>query len=168
MNQPNSGVSGFQKFKLWTCGPIILGGLLLIGAAFVGMVLLLGHDSFHPPMDKKEAANILMQTLRAGNYGKALEILGPYAPENFGGDANKFKQWVEHNHFQPKSWAWTGEKSGRLMPGNREVKSGYTLSGSVVFSDDESGTVEMQLEAFGLEHNPWRVEALKLKRAAKE
>jgi hypothetical protein len=54
------------------------------------------------------------------------------------------------------------------MPGNREVKSGYTLSGSVVFSDDESGTVEMQLEAFGLEHNPWRVEALKLKRAAKE
>jgi hypothetical protein len=76
MNQPNGGVSGFQKFKLWTCGPIILGGLLLIGAAFVGMVLLLGHDSFHPPMDKKEAANILMQTLRAGNYGKALEILG--------------------------------------------------------------------------------------------
>jgi hypothetical protein len=45
--------------------------------AFVGMGLLLGHDSFHPPMDKKEAANILMETLRAGNYGKALEILGP-------------------------------------------------------------------------------------------
>ena len=119
-------------------------------------------------MDKKEAANILMESLRAGNYGKALEILGPYAPEDVGGDANKFKNWIERNRLQPKSWAWTGEKSGRVMADNREVKSGYTLSGSVVFSDDESGTVEMQMEAYGLEHNPWRVEALKLRRILRE
>ena len=152
--------SAKDRIKLAIFIPLFLLGLMFI-AGVGGLMLWM---MFHPGMEKRQAADILMTSLQRGDYPAAYQILetGP-ADLIVGGNQDKFKAWIEANKFQIRSWTWTDEKSGRMVKG-RHVNSGSTLSGTVVFTDGTRGTVEVSMEALGMAHNPWRFESFELKR----
>jgi hypothetical protein len=155
-----------MKPKPWMFGV----GCLVLGAiAFVGVVVLVVFKSGGPRLGKRQAADILMTTLQAGDYPKAFQVLGPYegAGRAFGSDATTFQKWIETNNFQVKSWAWTKEEEHYSSTGTgarRSSFTGYTLYGTVLFADGTSGTVELEMEILGLQYNPWRFEGFRLKR----
>jgi hypothetical protein len=150
---------------------IIGGGCLVLGVIFlVCCVMLVIRATSRPTMSKRQAADILMSALQAGDYAKAFEVLGPHdgAGRDFGSDASKFQNWIETNSFQVKSWTWTNEKevtsSNNRTGVNRTSWSGYTLYGTVLFTDGTRGTVELKMNALGLQYNPWRFQGIRLKR----
>lgn len=148
---------------MFGAGCFVLGAIVLV--CFV--VLAVWTTMSRPTMSKRQAADILMSNLQAGDYPKAFEVLGPYdgAGRDFGSDASKFQKWIETNSFQVKSWAWTHEKEVRSSSGvNRSSSSGYTLYGTVLFADGTRGTAELKMNAFGLQYNPWRFQGIRLKR----
>ena len=124
-----------DRIKLAIFIPLFLVGLMFI-AGVGGLMLWM---MFHPGMEKRQAADILMTSLQRGDYPAAYQILetGP-ADLIVGGNQDKFKAWIETNNFQIRSWTWTDEKSGRIVKG-RHVNSGDTLSGTVVFHRWHSG-----------------------------
>ena len=76
--------------------------LFLVGVMFIaGVGGLMLWMMFHPGMNKRQAADVLMTSLQRGDYPAAYQILetGP-ADLIIGVSQDKFKAWIETNKFR--------------------------------------------------------------------
>jgi hypothetical protein len=152
-----------RRWWLLGCGAAAIPILFIVFAVVVFHYL----SSFHS-IDKKEAADVVMRALQQRDYGRvytAFEPGGSLAREF--GSAKAIQNWIESRHLELQTWKWTGE--GYLKGASRGIgrSSGSgtaILYGAVTFTDGATGTVEIHMEALGLQRDPWRFSSFDLKR----
>jgi hypothetical protein len=134
----------------------------------VGAVVVYHYLSSFHSIDKKEAADVVMRALQQRDYGRvytAFETGGVLAREL--GSAQGIQNWIESRHLELQSWKWTGE--GYLPGAWRAIgkssgSDSTILYGAVTFTDGTTGTVEIHMEALGLQRDPWQFKRFDLKR----
>lgn len=112
------------------------------------------------PMKPDQAADILLTTLRDGDYLRAVELINNDGGKPTTSDVEKLKKKIETENLQPQSWTLQAEYFGK----SGGKASYYIITGKVTFKDGGSGTIRVRAEAWGLKENPWRFSEFELKR----
>jgi hypothetical protein len=98
----------------------------------------------------------LMSALRDGRTTAAWEIVSTgLAAKKFSGEAGFVGKMIAAG--TPASWTFEPLKYDSGDSGSVVV-----LEGAVTFEDGDTGHVRIEMQAFGLQANPWRVNAFSL------
>lgn len=115
-----------------------------------------GPDATVAEVTVEQAAENLMIALRDGHTTAAWDIVSTgQADEKFNGIADFTAKMIAAG--TPASWSFEP-----LKYGNGDSGSFVVVEGPVTFEDGDTGRVHIQMQALGMQANPWRVDEFRL------